>query len=147
VSYCYVSNIVTQFSHLCPGHEIYSHGSFASAGTLLRSQIDEQSPVRNTPGIFYFPDCMFFLSPFFAISICFVMSFSLCFMSSTFVGPSSFNPTSPTGPFGSPVHCVVSPLTFLRTYLVHQLHRCAPGQDQMVASTHPYHITSLLLPG
>ena len=30
-------------------------------------------------------------------------------MSSTFVGPSSFNPTSPTGPFGSPVHCVVSP--------------------------------------
>ncbi|CAD6266749.1 unnamed protein product [Miscanthus lutarioriparius] len=23
--------------------------------------------------------------------------------------PSSFNPTSPTGPFGSPVHCVVSP--------------------------------------
>ncbi|XP_066389768.1 uncharacterized protein [Miscanthus floridulus] len=56
-----------------PGHEIYSHGSFVSAGTLLRSQIDEQSPVRNTPG------------------------------------PSSFNPTSPTGPFGSPVHCVVSP--------------------------------------
>ncbi|XP_066359612.1 uncharacterized protein [Miscanthus floridulus] len=56
-----------------PGHEIYSHGSFVSASTLLRSQIDEQSPVRNTPG------------------------------------PSSFNPTSPTDPFGSPVHCVVSP--------------------------------------
>ena len=48
------------FFHLCPGHEIYSHGSFVSAGTLLRSQIDEQSPVRNTPGIVYFPDCMFF---------------------------------------------------------------------------------------
>jgi hypothetical protein len=62
VSYCYVSNIVTPFFHLCPGHQIYSHGTFVSAGTLLRSQIDEQSPICNTPGIVYFPGCMFLIS-------------------------------------------------------------------------------------
>lgn len=41
-----------------------------------------------------------------------LLSFLLCFTTSTFVGPSSFTPTAPTGPFGSPVHGVVSPPQF-----------------------------------
>jgi hypothetical protein len=51
LSYCYVSNIMTPFFLLCSAHLIYSHGTFVSAGTLLRSQIDEQSHVRNTSGM------------------------------------------------------------------------------------------------
>jgi hypothetical protein len=73
VSYCYVSNIVTPFFHLFPGHQIHSHGTFVSAGTLLRSQIDEQSPICNTPGIVYFPGCMFLISIlcyFFFVFLC-----------------------------------------------------------------------------
>lgn len=30
-------------------------------------------------------------------------------MTCMFIGPNSCNPTPVTGPFGSPVHCVVSP--------------------------------------
>jgi hypothetical protein len=44
-----------------------------SAGTLLRSQIDEQSPICNTPGIVYFPGCMFLISIlcyFFFVFLC-----------------------------------------------------------------------------
>jgi len=57
--------------------------------------------VYSTPAI----ACLLLLSVIFVfVLLCFLITIMPC----TFVGPSSLTPTPPTGPFGSPVHSVVS---------------------------------------
>jgi len=57
--------------------------------------------VYSTPAI----ACLHLLAMIFVfVLLCFLITIMPC----TFVGPSSLTPTPPTGPFGSPVHGVVS---------------------------------------